>query len=277
MESRTRQQLLSLSADFYRAHAAGFDASRGHRPWPGWERLREWLAPRAGASRLEVLDVGCGNARLARFLSDATRQTPLHYVGVDANAALLEAARGRLEPGLARQVELVEADFLATPVPGEALPRGPFDLVALFGVLHHVPGRDWRQHLIVELARRLAPGGMLALAAWQFAGRPRFERRSVAWADLGPVLGEAIDPDRLEAGDTLLRFGSDPDLPPRYCHQVADAELDALEEDLAGAGISMEALADYHADGSEANLNRYRVLRRLGDRSPGRTSDDPGQ
>lgn len=260
MEARTRQQLLQLSADFYRAHAAGFDASRGHQPWPGWQRMLEQL-PAPDARPLSVLDVGCGNARLASFLSSAGYR--LRYVGVDANSELLEAARVRLDPALTpRQIELIEADFLATTIPGEDLPKGPFDCVTLFGVLHHVPGRDWRTRLLRELAIRTAKGGLLAIAAWQFGGRERFARRRVDWSELGPVLGDPIDPSQLEEGDSLLRFGTDPEMPPRFCHQVADDEFDAIEATLDRADIGLDAVADYRADGAEGDLNRYRLLRR---------------
>jgi SAM-dependent methyltransferase len=277
MDPHTRQQLLQLSTDFYRAHATGFDASRGHQPWPGWQRLLESLPnPEEMTRPLSVLDVGCGNARLATFLANAGQ--PLRYVGVDANAALLDAARERLPPDLATQVELVEADFLATRSPGSELPQGPFDFVALFGVLHHVPGQDWRTLLFRELVRRTTPGGVIAVAAWQFLGRERFDRKGVAWEDIGPTLGHSIDPAHLEAGDVLLRFGSNPKMPPRYCHQVADAELDAIDapfpaasgegsselDDTAGPthDIVVDPLDDYRADGSEGDLNRYRVLQR---------------
>jgi len=263
VDTRTRQQLLRLSTDFYRAHATGFDASRGHHPWPGWERLLEWL-PEPGANTLSVLDVGCGNARLATFLASAGHR--LRYVGVDANAALLNAARERLAPDLIPEVELIESDFLASSSPGESLPDGPFDLVALFGVLHHVPGRDWRMRLVRELIERAAPGGLVAVAAWQFAGRDRFERRRVEWNEIGAIRGESIDPSQLEEGDHLLRFGTDPDLPPRYCHQVADRELDELETNLEACGLDVDSIGDYRADGAEGDLNRYRVLRRR--RSP---------
>ena len=76
------------------------------------------------------------------------------------------------------------------------------------------------------------------------------------------MLGEKLDAGQLEAGDALLRFGPDPDLPPRYCHQVADAELDRLAEDLCPFGLELQGLGDYRADGSEGDLNRYLVLRR---------------
>ncbi len=264
VDAKTRRQLLSLNTDFYLAHAAAFDASRGHQPWPGWQRLLEWLpCPKAGSGAetlLSVLDVGCGNARLASFLAAAGFS--LNYVGVDSNAALLRAARHRLAPESTGRVELAQADFLATDSPGESLPEGPFAFVALFGVLHHVPGRDWRLGLLRALAERTRPGGLLALAAWQFAGRDRFARRTVPWRELGPVLGEQVDTQQLEAGDVLLRFGPDPDLPPRYCHQVADAELDCVEANLSQLGLELQGVGDFRADGSEGDLNRYLVLRK---------------
>jgi hypothetical protein len=125
------------------------------------------------------------------------------------------------------------------------------------GVLHHVPGRDWRLALLRAAADRLARGGILALAAWQFADRERFVRRTVDWRTAEHVLDQPIDPDHLEAGDRLLRFGDNDAMPPRYCHQVADLEFEGWPEELG-----LEPLADFHADGAQGNLNRYWILRR---------------
>lgn len=260
MNQRTRSQLLALSEAFYRAHAGAFDASRGHQAWPGWQRLLEWLpAPESvGTSqetKLTVLDIGCGNARLVRFLDDSGFQ--LAYTGVDANAELLMAARKRLEERPASDYQLLQQDFLASDQPGDDLPTGPFRLITIMGVLHHVPGRDWRLRLLRAAAERLTKGGLLALATWQFADRERFARRSVAWSEVGPVLGEEIDASTLESGDFLLRFGDDPSLPPRYCHQVADAEFESWPDQLG-----LDALAEYRADGAQGDLNRYWVLTR---------------
>ncbi len=304
MDELTRRQLLALSAEFYRAHAADFDASRAHHPWPGWLRVVGALRPWSEGARsdggregdhggqhegdsdrsgdggyggdgdgdesvpLRVLDVGCGNARLAAFLDErlgATASDPdrsrlayvgVAYVGVDANAALLEAARARLPARMAGTVELTQQDFLADPEAGSALPTGPFDLVAVFGVLHHVPGRETRLALLEAARARLAPGGLLALAAWQFADRPRFRRRRVPWSALPPLLGAPLDPTRLEPGDHLLRFGDDPNKPPRYCHQLSDAELDSLPD-----ALGLALVDDFRDDGAEGDLNRYLVLR----------------
>jgi SAM-dependent methyltransferase len=266
MDQRTRSQLLALCEAFYLAHADAFDASRGHQAWPGWQRLLEWLPTPESTqiaedqdSKLTVLDIGCGNARLVHFLDEAGFQ--LAYTGVDANAALLLAAGKRLaqRSGHTRgdDCQLIQQDFLASDRPGDELPNGPFRLITIMGVLHHVPGRDWRLRLLQAAAERLTSGGILALATWQFAGRARFARRGVAWSDLGPVLGGEIDVGKLEDGDALLRFGDDPSLPPRYCHQVADAEFEAWP-----AQLGLEPLADYRADGAQGDLNRYWTLAR---------------
>jgi len=257
MDAFTRSQLLALSDAFYCAHAEAFDASRGHHPWPGWPRLLDWLPPSDPAKKppLSVLDIGCGNARLARFLHDAG--FALRYIGVDANEPLLSSARERGAADLGDRCELLLQNFLLSDRPGSELPSGPFDLIAVMGVLHHVPGRDWRLALLRAAAERLAPGGLLALATWQFANRERFRRRMLDWSTLGPVLDRPVDLDHLETGDRLLRFGDDRTAPPRYCHQVADPEFEGWPEELG-----LEPLADYRADGAEGDLNRYWILKR---------------
>ncbi len=257
MDAFTRTQLLALNDAFYLAQAEAFDASRGQHAWPGWQRLLDWLPAIDSneASTLSVLDIGCGNARFAHFLHDAG--FALNYVGVDANETLLAAARERASETLADHCQLRLQNFLRSGHPGSALPSGPFDLVALMGVLHHVPSREWRFALLRSATERIAHGGILALTTWQFADRERFTRRTVDWATLGDVLDRPLDRDQLEPGDRLLRFGADPTQPPRYCHQISDAEFAAWPE-----ALGLERLGDYRADGGEGDLNRYWVLRR---------------
>jgi len=251
MDERTRRQLHALSLTFYEAHAEAFDASRAELPWPGWACVAEALP----AGRIQVLDIGCGNGRFARFLHDA--EVEFDYTGTDANAALLEAARERLEPDLGDRCDFVVQDFLATSQPGRDLPKRPFTLVVLMGVLHHVPGREARLLLLRAAAARLAPGGLLVLTAWQFAGRARFDRRRVSWSSVGDVLGEPIDLDQLDPGDFLLRFGDDPTAPPRYCHQLSEAEFGSWPE-----ALGLRPIADFRADGAQGDLNRYWLLKR---------------
>ncbi len=251
MKERTRRQLHALSIAFYEAHAEAFDASRIDLPWPGWTRVLD-VIPGNG---LRVLDLGCGNGRFARFLQEAGLR--FDYTGIDANATLLDAARERVGPALEGPWRLLEQDFLASSRPGGELPEGPFGLVALMGVLHHVPSAELRLALLRAAAARLAPGGVLALTAWQFAEHERFMRRVVDWSTIDRVLGARIDPDDLEPGDFLLRFGDDPSAPPRYCHQLADAEFEGWPE-----ALGLRLIEDFRADGAQGDLNRYGLLMR---------------
>lgn len=255
MDAFTRRQLHALSRAFYDERAAAFDASRVDLPWPGWERLRARLPD----GRPSVLDVGCGNGRFAAWL--AASGLAFDYLGTDASEALLAAARERVGPGLAEagcEARFVAQDFLATPDdPGAALPDGPFSLVALMGVLHHVPGRETRAGLVAAAAARLAPGGLLALTLWRFAGRPRFEKRIVDWSEVGPVLGAPIDVGALEEGDALLRFGDDPTAAPRYCHETDEAEIADWQ-----AATGLETVDLFSADGAQGDLNRHWIARR---------------
>ena len=261
MDPATRKRLLDINRVFYEAHAAAFDRSRGARPWPGWKRLLPLLpadpADRSGRRPIgAVLDIGCGNARFACFLDQAG--FAFRYTGIDASPALLAAARRQLPEALAGSAELVLHDFLASGSPGEALPPGPFELVVLMGVLHHVPGADWRLALLRAAAARLAAPGLLVLAAWQFEDDPREQRKRVDWARSAGEQGEApIDPGALEPGDALLRFGDDPLAPPRYCHSLRDDEI----EGWPGA-LGLSVVAEFRADGARAVANRYAVLRR---------------
>jgi len=256
MKDLTRRQLHAISVAFYDAQSSAFDASRADLPWPGWDRLFG-LLPEDFES---VLDIGCGNGRFAAALAASGRH--FDYVGTDASEGLLEAARARLGADFGqapppKRVEWRAQDFLATEVPGEDLPEGPFSLVALMGVLHHVPSADGRLSLLRSAASRVAPGGLLAVTSWQFGGRARFEKRKVTWDSIGEVLGEPLDVQDLDAGDTLLRFGDDPSTVPRYCHQVSPAEFESWS-----AAVGLETVADFRADGAQGDLNRHWIARK---------------
>jgi SAM-dependent methyltransferase len=240
MDDAMAQRLNDLNRRFYQTVAADFDRSRA-AGWPGWARLLPHLP---AARPLRVLDAGCGNGRLALFLANAG--VALDYTGLDSSPALLAAAARALEAHPTVKATWIEADFILEPA---ALLAGPFDLVALFGVLHHVPGAQRRRDLIAALARRTAPGGVLAFTAWRFAEHARFRERIMP-----PPADLALEPH-----DYLLdwRAGAAPAL--RYCHYADDAELDALTQASGLARIDA-----FRADGDTGDLNAYRVLKNPG-------------
>lgn len=267
MRRETAEALNRLNERFYERSAEAFRATRA-RPWPGWERLlaawREGL-PESRGKPARILDVGCGHGRFALFLAGELDR-PFVYVGVDASARLLAAARASLRGEAGGRVELRRADLLAAGPEAWLADREAFDLIVLLGLLHHLPGLDNRRRQLKQLAARLAPGGLLAVSFWRFGYFERFRRRVIPWPWHNATAAEAIDPEDLEPGDLLLawgdRAGSPPetwpaDGPRRYCHFASDDEAAALVE---GTGLSR--VGTFLADGEGGELNRYDLLAR---------------
>jgi SAM-dependent methyltransferase len=251
MDDETALALNRLNVGFYRSHAGEF-SERRQRPWRGWSRLLDLLPDRD----LRVLDVGCGNARFGRFL--AAHRHLAAYTGVDASEPLLEIARR--DPPPAERTSWTAADFVASP-PDRALPRQRYDLVALFGVLHGVPGEAHRRQLLETCADRLAPGGLLVFTCWGFTADPRISRRIEApeglpsWLDV-----RALDP-----GDHLVPWG-DAGGVFRYGRDIGPAERRRLL-----AALDLAPLREFTDDGPERAHNHYSVARRAlpGERKPG--------
>jgi SAM-dependent methyltransferase len=253
MDEKTIRALNAINRSFYRDAAAEFGATR-REPWPGWKRLPPLVEEYLPGRDLHVLDVGCGNGRFAAFLAGALpdRCASLHYCGIDASAPLLEALRARHLPFAEAEIRL--GDLVETPVE-DHLGARRFSLIAIFGVLHHLPGERRRRRLLQSLARRLEPGGLLALAIWRFEAFPRFRDRLRPWEEFNATAPVPIDLAQLETGDRLLPWGEGGSK-VRYCHFADEEETERLVQ-----AAALSVAATYTADGREGNLNRYLVLR----------------
>ncbi|MHC4816220.1 MAG: class I SAM-dependent methyltransferase, partial [Planctomycetota bacterium] len=247
-----------INLEFYERHAAAFSATR-EGSWPGWRKVAELVEKgREGAGGdLSVLDLGCGNGRLARFLEEHW-QTRFGYLGIDASGLLLELAAGRVGD---RGRRFLRHDLLLDGLPS-GLVGEPFDLIAVFGLMHHLPGFENRRELLRQAGRLLARGGLLAVSFWLFGDRERFRRRTVTWDGYNRAAAERIDTSDLEPGDLLLAWGEEGAgeagaAAVRYCCWTPPAQVDRLLD-----GLELESVAAYSADGAGGDLNLYRLLRR---------------
>jgi tRNA (uracil-5-)-methyltransferase TRM9 len=252
LDRTTQLALNAINRRFYAAIAEEFSASR-RSAWPGFERIAACVRAREGdgARALRVLDVGCGDGRFGAYLN-ASLANRIDYLGVDASPELLARAQQR---GLGASFRFSETDLVVAP-PSAALPAGPFDLIAVLGVLHHVPGQETRRQLLHELGTRVDGRGVLALTFWRLPDDPRFASRVRSFATHNETSPTPIDLEHLEPGDTLLSWGAD-DAPPRYCH-FPSAEQTA--ELIAATGL--RTLARFRSDGRAGRLNEYVLLER---------------
>jgi SAM-dependent methyltransferase len=135
-----------------------------------------------GAGDRLAVDVGCGGAGMAVALA---RALPAGRVlAVDADRAVLDAARANLPPDGPVPVDLLLADLDGDLSAVSAALGGPADVVWASASVHHAGDQ---QRAVDALAALLGPGGRLALAGgglptrclpWDLGvGRPGLEQR----------------------------------------------------------------------------------------------------
>jgi tRNA (uracil-5-)-methyltransferase TRM9 len=240
MDPKTRSVLAELNRAFYAGFAGDFARTRQSWP-PGFERILPYLVP-----AFNVLDLGCGNARLLLFL--LARGWAGNYVGLDGNRELLAIATENAAAINAAPARFVLADLL-TPGWQSGLPGARYDAVASLAVLHHIPGVLEREAFIRAAALLLEPNGVLTLSTWQFLSSARLSRHILPWSAAG-LSDRVVEPD-----DYLLSWGQRA-AGQRYCAFIDEKELLRL------AGAAALAPVDvFYADGLEGNLNLYGVFR----------------
>jgi SAM-dependent methyltransferase len=236
MKPSTVSYLNALNRTFYQIAGDDFDATRGEA-WRGWYPVRDMLT-----TPLKVLDVGCGNGRLGVFLAKSL-EGQIQYQGMDSSPLLLARAQSALSTFTHVTAQLEEQDVVENPPDSSE-----YDLVALFGVLHHVPSLERRIALVKACAGRVKTGGLLAFACWRFYEYERFRSRIVPFPS-------DIQAD-VEAGDYLLDWRRGVNA-LRYCHYADDVETALLVE--SGGLCEISA---YRADGFSGDVNAYRILQK---------------
>lgn len=237
------KQLVALNQAFYSRFASEFSETRSSAQ----ARLNRII--RYVPDNASVLEIGCGNGRLAERLERDSR--PLSYVGVDLAKEMIEIAAAR-----SANLHSITAEFRVADVtaPGwnAALPGAPFDIAIALAVLHHIPSFELRRQVLHDVHAVLKPGGLLVMTNWQFLKNDRMRKRIEDWQVVG------VDERQLETGDALLRWKRG-GTGYRYCHWLSKTEVEELAKQ-SGFLVLRQFFAD-------ADLNLYSVLKREGEAS----------
>jgi len=147
----TTKQLAAMAGSLYRTGPWARRTMQRLRPYNCPLDVLMSLAPEGG----EALDIGCG---CGIFLGLAVVcGKPISGVGIDtseASVAMALAMRDGLDAGLRRRLDFRRIESR------EEWPAGPFDMVSMIDVMHHIPPEQ-QAASFEGAAKRVKPGGIL--------------------------------------------------------------------------------------------------------------------
>ncbi len=156
------RKIREIERDYYlkREHARDFDRrSAGQRSRERHMAVADKI--RKYATEGELLDIGCGSARM--LITLAYELPGMRFTGTDISQEMIEIARENiLEAGLEDRISLVVASAEAL----QTFPAAGFDVVQCHGAFS-----GWLEPLktLDEVRRILRPGGILYIRDWNRA------------------------------------------------------------------------------------------------------------
>ncbi len=151
----------------------------------GAQTVNEYLSTNQNS---RILDLGCGYGEISQFFPSSC-----NYLGVDLNASYIDYAL--------RKRKRDNTEFIVGDVSDiELRKRGPFDLVFLTGVLHHLSADQIKQ--LVSSSRELvSESGRFVAIEPVFTPDQGLIARLIIAADRGRYVRD------VEGYESLLRFG----------------------------------------------------------------------
>jgi tRNA (uracil-5-)-methyltransferase TRM9 len=239
MDLDTAARLIELNRDFYDRFGRPFSATR-QRIQPGVRRVLDLLK-----GDEFILDLGCGNAELAREL--AKRGQRGSYLGVDFSLPLLRDAESLPENFSAR---FVQADLTQlSRIKDQLSIAGGWSVVTAFAVLHHIPSHEIRLNLLRIVRLLVKDDGLLIHSNWQFLNSERLKARIQAWE------AAAIPASAVDSRDYLLDWRSG-GKGLRYVHHFDQKELDELAQ-----ASGFQVFDTFYSDGEGGRLGLYQIWR----------------
>jgi len=239
MQDSTVKRLVALNQAFYDGFAADFAESRT-KLHDGIQRSLDLLIQ--VDCRKNLLDVGCGSARVGLALKDPPyADHQVAYTGLDFSKDLASS--------IEKPKQFVQADLTQKGWSNNLNHNGTgYDAIVSFSVLHHIPGRALQRNFLKECAELMTPDGKLIISLWQLLHVPRLTKKIRPWSEIG------LSDQDVDSGDLLVdwkRGGSG----LRYVHQFDEEELRAIavEADLDPVDV-------WRSDGATGDMGLYMIF-----------------
>ncbi len=155
MKNTVAEKLLRMTQDSYALISDKFDKTR-RNCWDDFTFFDSFVK-----EGMTVLDVGCGNGRLFKYLM---QKRAIHYVGIDQNPKFIEIAR-REYSSHETDPQFYTASILE-PESCRVFESRQFDVVFCIAALHHIPTKKLQEQAVAAFKRYLRPGGMLCMENW---------------------------------------------------------------------------------------------------------------
>jgi len=267
MDAVTAHILNFTTQDFYLQTTQSFDQTR-QQAWEGWQFLIDELFQNESGlykNRLpnpcSLLDIGCGNLRFEKFLKEQIPLWDIDTQALDTCKPLVQCGM-KQEPLDIETLRFYEVDIVTSLLDEDdewLAALTPSDLVVAFGLMHHVPQKGMRKSFVERMLQLTKPGGFTCASFWQFALDEKRRTKAIATTQQA-LMRLPVDSQALEPNDYLLGWGiQDSPTAWRYCHSFSDEEINQLIEDTLDYA---HVVADYKADGSSHQMNRYVVWQR---------------
>ena len=272
MQEQLIKKLGQINDDFYQKIAKSFSETR-QEAWEGWRELlpiiRQWLKEQGGEDKKwTAIDIGCGNGRLLRFLSQELGDN-FDYSGFDGNQNLLELAKE--ENQNFKNADWQKWDLLSLDAPKSfrEIVGQKQQPVAIFmmAVMHHLPTQGLRKEILEKIAEQIPTGGLLIVSLWQFMKSTRLQNRVLTTegrefrAELTNLLN-IEELKQLEKNDYFLDWLRG-EAAIRYCHHFSDEEVKEVESSLKKMTLKAKFTADPEKK-TRIKLNTYLVLQKTG-------------
>jgi len=217
MQAKAIKHILKQTHQTYNLIAGDFSETRS-KWWQGFGDLAKYV--KAG---YKVLDVGCGNGRMAELFLDSK----VNYLGLDDSQNLIKIAKDKFKDY--KQIEFEVANALDFKVAAK------YDLALCIAVLHHIPSHPYQLKALMNIADSLKPGGKLIISTWNLFKWDYFNRYGLSLFNLKNKIKYGV----WSFNDFFVPWKKTGPVQARYAHSFTKSELKKL---LIQAGFEIEEI-----------------------------------